>query len=220
MVKLNKVVLKNKEVTINDINFEKLMLVYSIALEKTKNKILELKEEINNKSNCDIITNISTRIKSPDSIIDKMIKKGYSLTYQSLIENVNDIAGLRIVCISEKDVYKIVKKIADMDEINVIKKKDYIKKPKESGYSAYHIIIEIPIYLEEKKVWVKVEIQIRTMAMDFWANLEHDVNYKSETKLSKKDSSRLKIYAKIISKINNKMVKMYKNNNQYIENEI
>lgn len=220
MVKVSNVALKNKKVTVNDVNFEKLMLVYSIALEKTKNKMLELQEELNRKNNCNIITNISSRIKAPNSIIDKMIKKGYSLTYQSLIENINDIAGLRIVCVSEKDVYRVVKKIANIDEIHIIKKKDYIKKPKESGYSAYHVIVEIPIFLEEKKVWVKVEIQVRTMAMDFWANLEHDVNYKSETKLSKKDSSRLKIYAKIISKINNKMVRMYKNNNQYIENEI
>lgn len=219
MVKLSNVVLKNKEVIVNDVNFEKLMLVYAIALEKTKNKMLELQEELNNQNNCNIITNVSSRIKAPDSIIDKMIKKGYSLIYQSLIENINDIAGVRIVCVSEKDVYKIVKKIASMDEINVIKKKDYIKRPKDSGYSAYHIIVETPIYLEENKVWVKVEIQVRTMAMDFWANIEHGVKYKSNSKVSKKDSKLLKVYAKIISKINKKMVKMYRNDYQYIENE-
>lgn len=220
MVKVSNVVLKNKEVIVNDVNFEKLMLFYSIALEKTKNKMLELQEELNMQNNCNIITNISSRIKAPNSIIDKMIKKGYSLTYQSLIENINDIAGLRIVCVSEKDVYKVVKKIANIDEIHVIRKKDYIKKPKKSGYSAYHIIIETPIYLEENKVWVKVEIQVRTMAMDFWANVEHDVKYKTNSKLSKKDSALLKMYAKIISKINKKMVKMNRNNYQYIENEI
>lgn len=219
MVKLSNVVLKNKEVIVNDVNFEKLMLVYAIALEKTKNKMLELQEELNNQNNCNIITNVSSRIKAPDSIIDKIIKKGYSLIYQSLIENINDIAGVRIVCVSEKDVYKIVKKIASMDEINVIKKKDYIKRPKDSGYSAYHIIVETPIYLEENKVWVKVEIQVRTMAMDFWANIEHGVKYKSNSKVSKKDSKLLKVYAKIISKINKKMVKMYRNDYQYIENE-
>ena len=106
-----------------------------------------------------------------------------------------------------------------MDEINVIKKKDYIKRPKDSGYSAYHIIVETPIYLEENKVWVKIEIQVRTMAMDFWANIEHGVKYKSNSKVSKKDSKLLKVYAKIISKINKKMVKMYRNNYQCIENE-
>lgn len=219
MIKTNKVVLKNKEIKVKDENFEKLMLIYTIALEKLKNKIYILTEEIHQKSEYNVITNISSRIKSPNSIIDKMIKKGYSLTYQSLIENINDVAGLRIVCVSEKDVYKIVKQISKLEEINIIKKKDYIKKPKDSGYSAYHLIIEVPIYLEDKKVWVKVEVQVRTMAMDFWANLEHEVKYKTNSNLSKKNSNLLKIYAKVISRINKKMVKMYKKNYQCIENE-
>lgn len=217
---MKKVALRNQEVYVNDVNFEKLMLVYSIALTKTKNVIEELSEKINNENGYNIITNISSRIKKPDSIIDKMIKKGYDLTYQSLIENINDIAGLRIVCISEKDVYKVVKQISKINEINILKKKDYIKKPKESGYSAYHIIVEIPVYLEDKKVWVKVELQIRTMAMDFWANLEHGVKYKSSSRVSKRESALLKIYAKIISKINNNIVRMYKKNYQCIENRI
>lgn len=218
MIKTKNVLLKNKEVAVNDINFEKLMLVYSIALEKVKNIALGLQEKINYENNYNIITNVSSRIKNPESIIDKMIRKGYNLTYQSLIEKVNDIAGLRIVCISEKDVYKVVKEIGKINEINILKKKDYIKKPKESGYSAYHIILEVPIYLENNKVWVKVEVQIRTISMDFWANLEHGIRYKNASKVSKKDSNVLKIYAKILSRINNKIVKMYKKNYSYIEN--
>lgn len=217
---MQKVALRNKPVYIKDDYFEKLMLVYSIALAKMKNIIGELTQKINNENQYNIITNISSRIKSPDSIIEKMIKKGYSFTYQSLIENINDIAGLRIVCVSEKDVYRVVKQITKLDQINILKKKDYIKRPKESGYSAYHLIVEVPIYLEDKKVWVKVELQIRTMAMDFWANLEHGVKYKASSKISKKDSNLLKMYAKILSKINKRIVKMYKNNYQYIKNEI
>lgn len=220
MIKRDNIVLKNKELIVNDINFEKLMLVYSIALTKTKNIMEELKEKINEENEYSVITNVSSRIKKPDSIVEKMIKKGYSLTYQSLIEHVNDIAGLRLVCVSEKEVYRVVKQIGKLDEINILKKKDYIKKPKASGYSAYHMIIEVPIYLEDKKVWVKVELQIRTIAMDFWANLEHGVKYKSSSKVSKKDSNLLKIYAKVISRINKKIVKMYKKNSQYIENEV
>lgn len=220
MIELNDIVLKSKELKVNDVNFEKLMMVYSIALTKTKNIIEELKDKVNSERRYNVITNISCRIKNPDSIIEKMIRKGYSLTYQSLIENINDIAGLRIVCVSEKDVYRIVKQISKLNEINILKKKDYIKKPKESGYSAYHIIIEVPIFLEEKRVWVKVELQIRTIAMDFWANLEHGVKYKANSKISKKDSNLLKLYAKILSRINKKIVKMYKKNYQYIENEM
>lgn len=219
MIKTNKVVLKKQEIIVKDENFEKLMLVYTIALEKMKSKVHSLMESINQESEYNVITNISSRIKNPNSIIDKMKKKGYSLTYQSLIENINDVAGLRIICVSEKDVYKIAKRISKLEEINIIKKKDYIKRPKKSGYSAYHLILEVPIYLQEQKVWVKVEVQIRTMAMDFWANLEHEVKYKTSSKISKRNSNLLRIYAKIISSINKKMVKMYKKSYQCIENE-
>ena len=119
---------------------------------------------------------------------------------------------------SEEDIYKIVKILSSMQEINVIKEKDYIKNCKKSGYSAYHLIIEVPIYKEDKRVWVKVEIQIKTMAMDFWSCIEHKVKYKSSKEISKRDSKKLKVYAKIISKINRSMIKMYKNNYKYIEN--
>jgi len=171
--------LKNRKIYVEDVDFKKLMIIYSMALQKA-NVILEgLREKINNKKENDSIKNISVRIKEPDSIIDKMIKKGYSLTYQTLIEKINDIAGARIICVSKDDVYKIVKEIESVKEINILNRKDYIKKPKKSGYSAYHIISEIPIYLENTKVWIKVEIQIRTLVMDLWANLEHDISYKT-----------------------------------------
>ena len=147
------------------------MMVYTIALAETKKKMLLLQNKLSKKNTYDVITNISTRIKEPTSIINKMNKKGYDITYKDLIENINDIAGLRIVCTSEKAVYEIVKEIQNMNEINVLKKKDYIKNPKESGYSAYHLIVEVPVIIKENKIWVKVEIQIRTLAMDFWANI-------------------------------------------------
>jgi len=220
VIGVNEISVKNKEVVLKDINFEKLMMIYSIALTKTRNIVEDLKEKVNNKNEYNVITNISSRIKNSESIIKKMIKKGYSPNYQSLIKNINDIAGIRIVCVSEKDIYRIAKQISNIEEINILKKKDYIKKPKESGYSAYHLIIEVPIHFEEKQVWVKVEVQIRTMVMDFWANLEHGIKYKSSSKISKKDSNLLKTYAKILSRINKKIVKMYKKNYQCVENEI
>ena len=151
---MKKDALKNKQIDVNDIDFEKLMIIYSIALEKMKRILVNLQKETNNNSEYDVVTNVFSRIKEPSSIIDKMIKKGYPLTYQSLIENINDVAGARVICMSEKDVYKIVKEISKIEEINIIKKKDYIKKPKKSGYSAYHIIVEVPIYLENKNVWI------------------------------------------------------------------
>ena len=188
------------------------MMVYTIALAETKKKMLLLQNKLSKKNTYDVITNISTRIKEPTSIINKMNKKGYDITYKDLIENINDIAGLRIVCTSEKAVYEIVKEIQNMNEINVLKKKDYIKNSKESGYSAYHLIVEVPVIIKENKIWVKVEIQIRTLAMDFWANIEHKLRYKTENKISKKNSNKLKIYAKILIRINKKMERIYRQN--------
>ena len=188
------------------------MMVYTIALAETKKKMLLLQNKLSKKNTYDVITNISTRIKEPTSIINKMNKKGYDITYKDLIENINDIAGLRIVCTSEKAVYEIVKEIQNMNEINVLKKKDYIKNPKESGYSAYHLIVEVPVIIKENNIWVKVEIQIRTLAMDFWANIEHKLRYKTENKISKKNSNKLKIYAKILIRINKKMERIYRQN--------
>ena len=188
------------------------------CLIKTKNIIKDLQKELNKYAGYEIIHDVTSRIKSYDSIINKMKKKKINFTYEELIENINDIAGIRIICMSEEDIYKIVKILSSMQEINVIKEKDYIKNCKKSGYSAYHLIIEVPIYKEDKRVWVKVEIQIKTMAMDFWSCIEHKVKYKSSKEISKRDSKKLKVYAKIISKINRSMIKMYKNNYKYIEN--
>ena len=216
VIYLKATTINNKKVDINDIDFEKLMIIYSIALEKMKRILVNLQKETNNNSEYDAVTNVFSRIKEPSSIIDKMIKKGYPLTYQSLIENINDVAGSRVICMSEKDVYKIVKEISKIEEINIIKKKEFIKKPKKSGYSAYHIIVEVPIYLENKNVWIKVEIQVRTSAMDFWANLEHGVSYKGLSKMSKRDSRLLKVYSRIIFR--NNITNMYKKNYQCIEN--
>lgn len=188
------------------------MMVYTIALAETKKKMLLLQNKLSKKNTYDVITNISTRIKEPTSIINKMNKKGYDITYKDLIENINDIAGLRIICTSEKAVYEIEKEIQNMKDINVLKKKDYIKNPKESGYSAYHLIVEVPVIIKENKIWVKVEIQIRTLAMDFWANIEHKLRYKTENKISKKNSNKLKIYAKILIRINKKMERIHRQN--------
>lgn len=202
----------------NDDEYKSVMEIYYAALIKTKNIIKDLQKELNKYAGYEIIHDVTSRIKSYDSIINKMKKKKINFTYEELIENINDIAGIRIICMSEEDIYKIVKILSSMQEINIIKEKDYIKNCKKSGYSAYHLIIEVPIYKEDKRVWVKVEIQIKTMAMDFWSCIEHKVKYKSSKEISKRDSKKLKVYAKIISKINRSMIKMYKNNYKYIEN--
>lgn len=207
-----------KEIDHQSEEYKSVMEIYYLALVKTKNIIQDLQKELNKYIGYEMIHDITSRIKSYDSIINKMKKKKINFTYEELINNINDIAGIRIICMSEEDIYKIVKLISSINEINIIKEKDYVKNCKKSGYSAYHMIIEVPVYKDDKRVWVKVEIQIKTMAMDFWSCIEHKVKYKSSNKISKRDSKKLKLYAKIISQINRSMIKMYKNNYKYIEN--
>ena len=150
--------------------------------------------------------NITSRIKSKESINKKLQKKGLELTQENLVKTINDIAGIRIICSFIPDIYKIVEMIENMQDITILKKKDYVTTPKESGYSSYHIIAEVPVSLSSKFMYVKVEIQIRTMAMDFWASLEHKLKYKSKQKVTNATSKELVSCAKVIQKLDKKMM--------------
>ncbi len=123
-----------------------------------------------------------------------------------MIKNVNDIAGIRVICPLKKDIFSIRKSIAELPEINIVREKDYVNHPKKSGYSAYHMILHVPIVLSGQIIYVKVELQIRTMAMDFWSSLEHEMKYKAKGKVKKKDSKEWINCAKMINKLDNKMV--------------
>ena len=190
--------------------FEMIMAVYQKALNNSLQNLIDLKQLLNQYYNYDVITNVTGRLKSPQSILGKMKKKKININYQNMIENINDIAGVRIICNYKDDIYKIRNIIRKEKNIKIIKEKDYIKKSKKSGYSAYHIIVEIPVEIKEKKIPVKVEIQIRTMLMDFWSSTEHTVKYKAKKKLSNIDSFKLSIYARIINVISDKMMKIYR----------
>lgn len=205
--------LKNIELTTKQgfyDEFEIIMAVYQKALNDTLQNFENLKQLLNEHYNYDVITNITGRLKSPQSIIGKMKKKKININYQNMIENINDIAGIRIICNYKDDIYIIRNIIRKQKNIKIIKEKDYIKKAKKSGYSAYHIIIENPVEIKEKKIPVKVEIQIRTMLMDFWSSTEHTVKYKAKKKLSNIDSIKLSIYARIINIISDKMTRIYR----------
>ena len=197
--------------------FEIIMLIYQKALNSIVEKFTNLKRVLNEYYNYEVITNVTSRIKSPESIAGKMKKKKIEINYENMIQNINDIAGVRIVCNYKEDVYKIRNIIANQKDIKILKEKEYIKKVKKSGYSAYHVIIEVPVKIKEETIHIKVEIQIRTALMDFWASTEHKVKYKPKKKLSNIDSFKLYIYAKIINIINDKMFKIYKKQNTNIK---
>ena len=189
-----------------DVTFQKLMFIYKMAIKELETKIDIFKQEFKTFYDYDLVDHVNTRIKSPKSIIQKMKKKECKLTYKDMIENINDIAGIRVVCPLQKDIYSIKNLIQNVPGIETLKEKDYITHPKESGYSAYHIILGVPVMLSQQLIYVKVEVQIRTMAMDFWSSLEHKMKYKPSEKPSKKKAKELVNCAKTINKLDEKMM--------------
>ena len=202
--------LENKEqkLDIKEEPFEKLMFFYKSALKQLELQMEIVKEEFKLMYNYDLIDHIETRIKEPKSIIKKMEKKKYEKTYLNLIEKINDIAGIRIICNLKDDIFFIKDLIKQIPDIHILKEKDYVTNPKKSGYSSYHIIVEVPVKLTQRTIYVKAEIQIRTLAMDFWANFEHKVKYKTDKDVSKKTSKELIACAKMINKFDDKMTEI------------
>ncbi len=188
--------------------FEKIMTIYEMAISELETKMNIIQKEFKVFYNYDLIDHMNTRIKKPVSIMNKMTKKGCKLTYKEMIENINDIAGIRIICQLKEDIFKIRNLIKKIPGIETEKEKDYVSHPKESGYSSYHMIVKVPITLSNQIIYVKVEIQIRTMAMDFWASLEHKMKYKANKEVNKKTSKELVNYAKIVNKLDNKIMLM------------
>ena len=197
---------KNEKLDVKEEPFEKLMFFYKSALKQLELQMNIIKDEFKLIYNYDLIDHIDTRIKEPKSIVKKMEKKKYDKTYLNSIEKINDIAGIRIVCTLKDDIFFIRDLVKQIPDIHVLKEKDYVTNPKESGYSSYHMIVEVPVKLTQKTIYVKCEIQIRTLAMDFWASFEHKVKYKTKNDVNPKMSKELVSCAKMINKFDTKMI--------------
>lgn len=189
----------------NNKTFEKLMFFYKSALSQLETQFNVLKDEYRILYNYDLIDHISCRLKKPESILKKMDKKHYDKTYINLIDKINDVAGIRIVCNLKDDIFFIKNLIKQLPNLNILSEKDYVTNPKKSGYSSYHLIVEVPIKLTNNTINVKCEIQIRTLAMDFWATFEHKTKYKTNHSVDKKASKELINYAKVLNKFDDKM---------------
>ena len=200
---------KENGLNVKDNKFAQLMHLYSLAMRKVEEKVNSINMDYKEIYKQDLINHVVCRIKTPESIVKKMKRKNYELTYKNLIENINDIAGVRIVCPFKTNVFEVVDIIREFEDCRIIKEKDYITHPKETGYSSYHIIVEIPVEVDGVEVFTKVEIQVRTMAMDFWATLEHEIKYKSSGTITAKVSRDLVVYSKIINKLDNKLMKIH-----------
>lgn len=154
------------------------MFLYNSALKAINTKIEIMNNEFIHLNNYTPIEHIKSRLKTPDSIVKKLKRNGYEVTIQNMIDHLNDVAGIRIICSFRPDIYRIAEMITSQADITVLHVKDYIKHPKANGYKSYHLVVTIPIYLSSGPVETKVEIQIRTVGMDFWASLEHKLYYK------------------------------------------
>ena len=184
------------------------LIKYSAAIKQVETYIKILEEDYTFKYDYNPIDHISSRLKTIDSILDKIKYNKVEEDIIQIQERILDIAGIRIVCQYEDDVYKMVELLKESHHFDIIKEKDYIKSPKKSGYRSYHLIINTHIHLISGTETVPVEIQIRTLAMDFWANLEHKMKYKAKEKVDKKTSKEWINYAKIINKLDNKIMLM------------
>lgn len=161
-------------------NFKELMMMYHSAIREITTKLEILNDELSLSNKNNPIQFIKSRIKKPLSIVNKLQKLEKDISVESIMNSLSDVAGIRVICSFIDDVYNIADMLIKQDDIVLIQSKDYIKNPKPNGYRSYHLIIEVPVFFSDKKQWVTVEIQIRTVAMDFWASLEHQVKYKKD----------------------------------------
>ncbi len=193
----------------DDINtWEEVNLLYNSALKQIQTKIEILNEEFQEVHRYNPIEHVKARVKVPESIVKKLKRNGYESTIENMVRYVNDIAGIRIICSFTSDIYRIAEMISNQKDIQVLTVKDYIMNPKASGYRSYHMIVSLPVYLSDRIVNVKVEIQIRTVAMDFWASLEHKIQYKFEGKAPQHINAELHECATMVSNLDEKMLQL------------
>ena len=185
-----------------------IIFLYRSALKEVSTKVEILNDEFQQVHQYNPIEYIKSRIKSPESIVKKLKRYGYESSIDNMVDYINDIAGIRIVCSFTSDIYKLAEMIGKQNDLTVVSVKDYIKHPKESGYKSYHMLVTVPIFLSDRVVDTKVEIQIRTMAMDFWASLEHKIYYKFEGNAPDYISKDLQECATIVAQLDQRMLSL------------
>lgn len=189
-------------------SWKTVMFLYNSALKEVGTKLEILNDEFQYVHKYNPIEYIKSRIKTPESIVKKLKRCGLESSIDNMVAHVNDIAGIRIVCSFTSDIYRLAEMIGKQNDLTVVSVKDYIKNPKKSGYKSYHMLVTVPIFLSDRVVDTKVEIQIRTIAMDFWASLEHKIYYKFEGNAPEYISSDLRECAGIVSMLDAKMLSL------------
>ena len=194
-----------EEMTDMFLGFKEFMMMYNCAIREVRTKFEVLNDDFSVAYKRNPIEMIKSRIKKPASIMEKLKRRNFPLTMESILHNLNDVAGVRVICSFIDDIYEVAEMFANQDDVRVIEIKDYIKTPKKNGYRSYHMIVEIPVFFSNRKQNMRVEVQLRTIAMDFWASLEHKMKYKKDIPNIEKLEEELKECAEIIAKTDEKM---------------
>lgn len=160
--------------------FQEAMMMYTCAIREIKTKLEVLNDELSVRNSRNPIEMVKSRVKKPLSIVEKLQRRGLPITMESMMENLDDVAGIRVICSFLDDIYAVADMLTRQDDVHIIAIKDYIRHPKDNGYRSYHMIVEIPVFFSDRKKWMRVEVQIRTIAMDFWASLDHQLKYKKD----------------------------------------
>jgi len=192
--------------------FREFLMMYQSAVKEVKTKFEILNDDLSVTYNRNPIEAIKSRIKTPESIVNKMKRKGLPINMSSLMYYIEDVAGIRVICSYIEDIYEVANMLVSQDDITLLSVKDYIKNPKSNGYRSYHMIVEVPVFFANRRQSMKVEVQLRTIAMDFWASLEHKMKYKKDIEGSDEIVKELKDCADHIAELDKKM--------QDINNEI
>lgn len=197
---------KAKSMMWSMVQYKELQMLYSCALKEIQTKFEVLDTEFKLENNRNPIASISTRLKRTESVMDKLERKGLPFTLSVIEEHIHDMAGIRVICSYIDDIYLIAEALLRQDDIKLIEKKDYIEHPKPNGYRSLHLIVEVPVFLTNHKKPMKVEVQIRTIAMDFWASLEHQMKYKQEIPDSDAVIAELRDCAAVIRETDERML--------------
>ena len=190
--------------------YRELMSFYTCAIMEVETKFRVLSEDLSFSFERNPIETIHTRLKSPESIMNKLIRREIPLSIESIEENIHDIAGVRVVCTFQSDIYMLAESFLNQDDVTLIQRKDYFQNPKPNGYRSLHLIVSVPIFLHNEKKSMKVEVQLRTLAMDLWASTEHMIRYKKDNYISPEDSQALLECAITCSEIDRKLENIYK----------
>ena len=189
--------------------YQEMMAYYRCAMMAVETKFNVLNEELSLRYDRNPIETVKTRLKSPESIIEKMSRRNFPLTVESIEQNIHDIAGVRVICAFPSDIYKLADMFLRQDDIHLVERKDYFENPKPNGYRSLHLVVQTPIFLHDSKRTMKVEVQFRTISMDWWASLEHKIRYKKNLILSEEIDRELLNCAEVSAELDRRMERLH-----------